>query len=175
MGGAVVPDRAQALSSHGAPFEPRPCSPPTVPQDGYYARHSSTGSCTNERPRVYRSSAPTRRKSAYLRDRTDEEVPPSSRRSTSSSATTSAPAVTRDGGAVAVLVVDDSSANQLALKRLVRTIGKQLLGVSPRVVCVDDGAQAVQAAQQNHFALVLMDIHMPVMGGVQATEEIRKR
>jgi CheY-like chemotaxis protein len=78
-------------------------------------------------------------------------------------------------GRITVLIVDDSSANQLALKRLVRTIGKKIFGKPPAVVCVADGAQAVESVQTGKYVLILMDIHMPVMDGVQATREIRKR
>jgi len=38
---------------------------------------------------------------------------------------------------------------------------------------VDDGAQAVQAALAGNFDLILMDIQMPVMDGVRATEVLR--
>lgn len=56
-----------------------------------------------------------------------------------------------------------------------RTVGKNILGVAPQVQCVGDGDDAVKALEKRQYALVLMDIHMPRMGGVQATREIRKR
>jgi CheY-like chemotaxis protein len=42
-------------------------------------------------------------------------------------------------------------------------------------VVASNGKQAVQAFEQGRFDLVLMDIQMPEMGGVEATVLIRKR
>jgi CheY-like chemotaxis protein len=37
----------------------------------------------------------------------------------------------------------------------------------------EDGRQALELAKQNHYALILMDMQMPVMNGVEATQAIR--
>jgi CheY-like chemotaxis protein len=37
----------------------------------------------------------------------------------------------------------------------------------------DDGQQALKLAQQNRYALILMDMQMPVLNGVEATKAIR--
>jgi CheY-like chemotaxis protein len=43
------------------------------------------------------------------------------------------------------------------------------------VVVVGDGAQAVAALENQRFDVVLMDVQMPVMDGVEATAAIRER
>lgn len=42
------------------------------------------------------------------------------------------------------------------------------------VTHVNNGAEAIEAFPLLDYALVLMDIQMPVMGGVEAANEIRK-
>lgn len=65
-----------------------------------------------------------------------------------------------------VLVAEDNPVNQ----RLVETL-LQLSG--HRCVTVGDGMAAVRAVQQDSFDLVLMDIRMPEMSGLEATRAIR--
>ncbi len=65
-----------------------------------------------------------------------------------------------------VLVAEDNSVNQL----VIRTILNQI-GIDP--VIVADGEQAVQAWTAQHFDVVLMDVQMPVLDGVNATRAIR--
>jgi two-component system sensor histidine kinase/response regulator len=65
-----------------------------------------------------------------------------------------------------VLLVDDNDLN--------RQLGTELLqGIGIEVDTADDGQQAVQKVQQARYDLVLMDMQMPVMDGVRATEHIR--
>jgi two-component system sensor histidine kinase/response regulator len=40
---------------------------------------------------------------------------------------------------------------------------------------VTDGQEALAALEKEHFDVVLMDVHMPSMGGFEATAAIRKR
>ena len=54
-----------------------------------------------------------------------------------------------------------------------RDLVPELERLGHRGVCVANGQEAVQAMQTQPFDVVLMDVHMPVMDGVTATEHIR--
>jgi two-component system sensor histidine kinase/response regulator len=67
-----------------------------------------------------------------------------------------------------ILLVEDNPVN--------RTIATKLLEKRGHVViAVENGALAVEATAREAFDVVLMDVAMPVMDGVTATTEIRKR
>ncbi|WP_298375187.1 response regulator [Azospirillum sp.] len=66
-----------------------------------------------------------------------------------------------------ILVAEDVEMNRL----LVVTLLKQ---AKHRVVAVEDGAEAVAAMRRHAFDLVLMDVNMPVMDGLDATRAIRE-
>jgi CheY-like chemotaxis protein len=67
---------------------------------------------------------------------------------------------------VRVLVAEDNLINQKIVRIMLQKAGCEVLAV-------DDGYQAVQAVQTNPFDLVLMDLHMPQLDGLQATRQIR--
>ena len=69
-------------------------------------------------------------------------------------------------GAARILLVEDNLVNQRVGLGLLRK-----LGLSADIA--DDGAQAVAAASRSPYDLILMDIHMPVMDGIEATGRIR--
>lgn len=67
-----------------------------------------------------------------------------------------------------ILVAEDNSINQ---KVIVNTLYKQ----GAEVVLVDSGTEAIACMQRQRFDLVLMDLQMPVMGGLEATQLIRRQ
>ncbi|RYG65340.1 response regulator, partial [archaeon] len=67
-----------------------------------------------------------------------------------------------------VLLVDDNRVNVLVSSYALRKFGCD-------VVCVEDGRKALDTFAKSHFDLVLMDVRMPIMNGLEATREIRRR
>jgi CheY-like chemotaxis protein len=65
-----------------------------------------------------------------------------------------------------ILLVEDIAINQ----DIARAV---LQGAGHEVDVVSDGAEAIMAVQVNTYDLVLMDIQMPVMDGITATQRIR--
>jgi len=68
---------------------------------------------------------------------------------------------------LSVLCVEDNVVNQRVVKRL---IGKKV----SNLFFAENGLEALKALDSQHFDVVLMDIHMPVMNGIEATMEIRE-
>ena len=65
-----------------------------------------------------------------------------------------------------ILLAEDNASNQRIIDLFLRPIGADLTIVS-------NGLEAVQAAMAAAYDLVLMDMQMPVMDGLEATRQIR--
>lgn len=67
----------------------------------------------------------------------------------------------------AVLLAEDNPNNQIVAKMMLRKFS-----VVPDIV--SDGRQALEAFQKKNYDLILMDIQMPGMGGLESTKKIRE-
>jgi two-component system sensor histidine kinase/response regulator len=67
-----------------------------------------------------------------------------------------------------ILLAEDNAVNQKLATRLLEKRGHQ-------VVVVGNGRQALDAIEKRSFDLVLMDVQMPEMDGLEATQQLRKR
>ena len=66
-----------------------------------------------------------------------------------------------------ILVVEDNKINQMITRKILEKNG---------TICdvADNGTDAIAKVRSEDFDLVLMDIHMPGISGIEATSEIRK-
>lgn len=65
-----------------------------------------------------------------------------------------------------VLVVEDDRVNQIAISRMLDKMGHS-------AECVGDGQKAIDALKERTYDCVFMDIQMPILDGIEATNIIR--
>jgi PAS domain S-box-containing protein len=70
------------------------------------------------------------------------------------------------GPGLRILVVEDNEVNQKLAQKVLERMGHEVLLAA-------NGAEACESVQGGAFDLVLMDLQMPVMGGLEATKKIR--
>jgi PAS domain S-box-containing protein len=71
----------------------------------------------------------------------------------------------RDFAGTPILLVDDEPINLAVASEMLRLVGLQ-------VDLAENGAQALEMAKKTRYALILMDIQMPVLNGLDATRAI---
>jgi CheY-like chemotaxis protein len=67
-----------------------------------------------------------------------------------------------------IVIADDIFTNRLLLSEIIQDLGHSH-------IAVENGKEAVDAIVNNEVDIVLMDIEMPVMNGLEATRYIREK
>ena len=67
---------------------------------------------------------------------------------------------------IKILVVEDNSINKLIVTNILENADAQ-------IYLVDNGLECIQAVKSQSYDIILMDIHMPIMDGVEASKIIR--
>jgi two-component system sensor histidine kinase RpfC len=70
------------------------------------------------------------------------------------------------GRRLRVLIAEDNPTNQMVISKILERAGHE-------VTLVSDGEQALEVLKTRSFDITLMDLHMPVMGGIEAAKLYR--
>ncbi|XP_024515454.1 histidine kinase 5 isoform X2 [Selaginella moellendorffii] len=81
-------------------------------------------------------------------------------------ATSTATTIGGNAAKLKVLLAEDNKVNIMVAQSMLRRMGLE-------ATVVNDGAEAVEAIKRDYFDLILMDVIMPVMDGLEATRLIR--
>ena len=68
-----------------------------------------------------------------------------------------------------ILIVDDILVNRILLKEILKTFNGIVIKEA------ENGERAIQKIETSNFDIILMDIEMPVMNGLEATKYIRNK
>jgi len=69
---------------------------------------------------------------------------------------------------IKILVAEDDAFNQKIIQQVLKRLGASV------IVLANNGSEVLSALEQGDFDVVLMDLHMPIMNGYEASTEIRK-
>ena len=78
------------------------------------------------------------------------------------------PDVTIKNKDVQVLIAEDNPVNQIVLESFLKAMGIK------HIIVADNGEIALELCTKQQFDLIMMDIQMPLMGGLLATKHIRE-
>ena len=65
-----------------------------------------------------------------------------------------------------ILLAEDNNLNRLLVATMLKRMGHS-------VVAVENGVEAVEAVKASRFDVGILDLQMPIMGGLEAATEIR--
>ncbi len=69
---------------------------------------------------------------------------------------------------ISILLAEDNATNQLVAKGLMRNLGYE-------IDVVDNGQKVMDMIDQKFYDLILMDVQMPVLDGLQTTQKLRMK
>lgn len=69
---------------------------------------------------------------------------------------------------ISILIVEDDKISRLAIQTMLSDKGH-------KVVIAENGQQAIRYLEKSHIDVILMDVHMPKMNGIEATKIIKEK